>query len=62
MTRFYPQEVYSSIGAEEKRIIDLLAQVQFRGQNSYFLFHIEPQSSDQAEFEKRMFYYFRATA
>lgn len=52
------QEVFSSIGAEEKRIIDLLAQVQFRGQNSYFLFHIEPQSSNQADFEKRMFYYF----
>lgn len=28
---FLYQEVFSSIGAEEKRIIDLLAQVQFRG-------------------------------
>lgn len=55
---FLYQEVFSSIGAEEKRIIDLLAQVQFRGQDSYFLFHIEPQSSVQADFEKRMFYYF----
>ena len=55
---FLHQEVYSSIGAEEKRIIDLLAQVQFRGQDSYFLFHIEPQSSVQADFEKRMFCYF----
>ncbi|MGR3279235.1 Rpn family recombination-promoting nuclease/putative transposase [Acaryochloris marina NIES-2412] len=55
---FLSQEVYSSIGAEEKRIIDLLAQVQFRGQESYFLFHIEPKSSDQPDFEKRMFYYF----
>ena len=55
---FLSQEVYSSIGAEEKRIIDLLAQVQFRGQESYFLFHIEPQSSNEADFEKRMFYYF----
>ncbi len=50
--------MYSSIGAEEKRIIDLLARVKFRQQDSYFLFHIEPQSSPQAEFEKRMFYYF----
>ncbi|ABW32755.1 DUF4351 domain-containing protein [Acaryochloris marina] len=55
---FLSQEVYSSIGAEEKRIIDLLARVQFREQESYFLFHIEPQSSVQADFEKRMFYYF----
>lgn len=55
---FLSQEVYSSIGAEEKRIIDLLARVKFRQQDSYFLFHIEPQSSNQAEFEKRMFYYF----
>ncbi|BDM83679.1 DUF4351 domain-containing protein [Acaryochloris marina] len=55
---FLTQEVYSSIGAEEKRIIDLLARVQFRGQESFFLFHIEPQSSVQADFEKRMFYYF----
>ncbi|ABW31637.1 DUF4351 domain-containing protein [Acaryochloris marina] len=55
---FLYQEVFSSIGAEEKRIIDLLAQVQFRGQDSYFLFHIEPQSSVQADFEKRMFCYF----
>lgn len=55
---FLSQEVYSSIGAEEKRIIDLLARVKFREQESYFLFHIEPQSSQQKEFEKRMFFYF----
>lgn len=55
---FLSQEVYSSIGAEEKRIIDLLARVKFREQESYFLFHIEPQSSPQKEFEKRMFFYF----
>lgn len=55
---FLSQEVYSSIGAEEKRLIDLLARVKFREQESYFLFHIEPQSSDQQAFEKRMFFYF----
>jgi hypothetical protein len=55
---FLRQEIYSSIGSEEKRIIDLLAQVKFRGQGSYFLFHLEPQASVQAEFERRMFCYF----
>lgn len=55
---FFPQEIYSSIGSEEKRIIDLLARVKFRGKDSYFLFHIEPQSSDKRKFKRRMFCYF----
>lgn len=40
------------------RYADLLVQAQFQGQSSYFLIHVENQSYNQADFNKRMFRYF----
>jgi hypothetical protein len=40
------------------RYADLLVQAQFQHQSSYFLIHVENQSYNQADFNKRMFRYF----
>jgi Domain of unknown function (DUF4351)/Putative transposase, YhgA-like len=55
---FLPQEVFTDVTFGEKKEIDLLAQVKFRGENRVFLIHIENQSYTQPEFERRMFHYF----
>jgi hypothetical protein len=55
---FLNQEIFTNITSGERREVDLLAQVRFRGQDTCFLIHIENQSYSQAGFERRMFHYF----
>jgi predicted transposase/invertase (TIGR01784 family) len=52
------KEVFTDVTAGEKRETDLIAQVRFRGKSSYFLVHIEAESSARSGFNKRMFRYF----
>ena len=42
----------------ERHETDLIAQVKFQGQNSFFLVHVEAQSSPDNTFARRMFIYF----
>ncbi|MBH8555232.1 Rpn family recombination-promoting nuclease/putative transposase [Nostocaceae cyanobacterium CENA357] len=56
--QFLPQEVFNDVTSGEKKEIDLLAQVLYQQQETYFLIHIENQSYSQSEFAKRMFKYF----
>lgn len=51
-------EVFTDVTAGERYATDLLAQARFRGQESYFLIHVESQSTSKANFNKRMFRYF----
>ncbi len=55
---FLPEEIFTDVTSGDKRKIDLLAQVKWEGQNSYFLIHLENQAYNQKEFERRMFHYF----
>ncbi|MFP4300124.1 MAG: Rpn family recombination-promoting nuclease/putative transposase, partial [Spirulinaceae cyanobacterium] len=55
---FFPEEVFSDVTTGEKRKIDLLAQVRFQNQDTFFLIHIENQASPQSQFNRRMFNYF----
>ena len=55
---FLPEEIFTDVTAGDKRKIDLLAQVKWQGQDSYFLIHLENQAYNQKEFERRMFHYF----
>ncbi len=55
---FLPEEIFTDVTSGDKRKIDLLAQVQFREQDTYFLIHLENQAYNQKEFERRMFHYF----
>jgi hypothetical protein len=56
--QFLPQEVFTDVTSGEKKEVDLLAQVKYRQQDTYFLIHVENQSYTQSEFAKRMFKYF----
>jgi hypothetical protein len=55
---FLPEEIFTDVTSGDKRKIDLLAQVKWQGQDSFFLIHLENQAYNQKEFERRMFHYF----
>ncbi len=55
---FLPEEIFIDVTSGDKRKIDLLAQVKWRDQDTYFLIHLENQAYNQKEFERRMFHYF----
>ncbi|MDJ1181374.1 DUF4351 domain-containing protein [Roseofilum sp. BLCC_M91] len=52
------KEVFTDVTEGEKHESDLIFQVKFRGKPSYFLVHVEAQSSSKKDFERRMFVYF----
>ena len=55
---FIDKEVITDVRAREKRAVDLLVKAKFRGQDTFFLIHVENQASAKAGFPKRMFRYF----
>ena len=55
---FLDKEVFTDVTAGERYEADLLVQAQFQNRSSYFLIHVENQSYNQANFNKRMFRYF----
>lgn len=55
---FLDKELFTDVTAGEKFETDLLVQAQFRNQPSFFLVHVENQSSSSSDFGKRMFRYF----
>jgi predicted transposase YdaD len=55
---FLDKEVFTDVTAGERREADLVVRARLRGEETFFLIHVEHQSSPQAEFGKRMFRYF----
>ncbi len=55
---FLPQEYFTDLMTGERKIIDLLALVKFRGQETCFIIHVENQSYTESDFARRMFFYF----
>ena len=45
---FLTEEIFTDVTTGEKRRVDLLAQVKWRGEDSYFLIHIENQADSKA--------------
>lgn len=56
--QFLDKEVFTDVTTGARHEADLVARVRWRGQESFFLIHIEHQASKQAEFNRRMFSYF----
>lgn len=56
--KFLDKEIFSDVTEGERYETDLIAQVKFKNQPSFFLIHVEAQSSSQRNFNKRMFSYF----
>ncbi len=64
---FLDKEVFTDVtagdhvvprGTRDRYEADLLVKAQFQNRSSYFLIHVENQSYNQANFNKRMFRYF----
>ena len=55
---FVDKEVFTDVTAGETYEVDLLIESKFREQSYSFLIHIENQSYNQTDFNKRMFRYF----
>jgi hypothetical protein len=55
---FLDKEVFTDVTAGDRYEADLVVKTKFRGQESFFLVHLEHQSQPQSEFSKRMFRYF----
>jgi len=55
---FLNQEVFTNVRGRTKRVVDLLVKARFRGQETFFIVHVENQSSADSDFPKRMFHYF----
>jgi len=57
---FLDKEIFTDVTQGEKFETDLIAQVKFQQQESFFLIHVEAQSSSDNSFNRRMFTYFSA--
>ncbi|MCA2764948.1 MAG: Rpn family recombination-promoting nuclease/putative transposase, partial [Microcystis sp. M151S2] len=55
---FLDKEVFTDVTEGERHESDLVAQVKFRGKESFFLIHVEAQESSRKWFNRRMFTYF----
>lgn len=55
---FINNEVFTDVTAGEKHEVDVLVKARFRGQDTFFLIHVENQASAKPGFPKRMFVYF----
>ncbi len=55
---FLDKEVFTDVTAGEKHEADLVARAHFRGQESFFLIHLESQAQSRTPFGRRMFCYF----
>ena len=55
---FLDKEVFNDITAGEQYETDLIVKVRFRGQDTFFVIHVENQATAQADFPRRMFVYF----
>lgn len=55
---FLDKEVFTDVTAGERHEVDLVVKARFRGQETFFLIHVEHQSTPQAWFPKRLFVYF----
>ncbi len=52
------KEVFTDVTFGETHEVDLLMKARVRGEDTFFLIHVENQSTAQAEFPRRMFRYF----
>lgn len=55
---FLDKELFTDVTAGERHEVDLVVKTRFRGEETFFLIHVENQAHPQAAFGKRMFRYF----
>ena len=52
------KEIFTDVALGDRHEVDLLMKVKFRGEEAFFLIHVENQATAQSDFPKRMFRYF----
>jgi predicted transposase/invertase (TIGR01784 family) len=52
---FQPQEIFADLTDGKTYEADVVVKVCFRGQESYFIIHVEHQSVFDQDFDRRMF-------
>ena len=52
------KEIFTDVTQGETHEVDVLMKARFRGEDAFFLIHVENQSAAQSGFPKRMFRYF----
>ena len=56
--QFLDKKVFTDVTSGDRHEVDVLAKAKFKGQDTFFLVHIESQATAQADFPRRMFRYF----
>ena len=54
---FLDKEIFTDVMSREKHEADIVVQARFKGEEAFFLIHVENQSSPQADFGRRMLRY-----
>lgn len=55
---FQPQEIFADLIDGDTYEADVVVKARFRGQDSYFIIHVEHQSAFDPDFDRHMFIYF----
>jgi hypothetical protein len=55
---FLDKEIFIDLNSGERKEVDLLAKVRFKGEGAFLVFHFESQAKPESNFGKRMFHYF----
>lgn len=55
---FLSEELFTDFHDGDKKIADLVVEVKSKETDALILIHVEPQSSRESDFHKRMFEYF----
>ena len=55
---FLDKELFTDVTSGEQHEVDLVVRGRFKGQDSFFVIHLEQQAQHQTEFGWRMFRYF----
>src|SRR5689334_3056764 len=55
---FLDKELLADLAGGQQRNADLVVKARFRGENAFFMVHLEHQARREADFARRMFRYF----
>ena len=55
---FLDKELFTDINSRTKHVVDLVVKAKFKGEEAFFLIHVENQSATDEDIARRMFQYF----
>ncbi|WP_059104297.1 Rpn family recombination-promoting nuclease/putative transposase [Shouchella shacheensis] len=58
ITKPLSEELFTDLIEGERRRLDIVIETKLKGQNTFIIVHVEPQSYGQSHFHERMYHYF----